>query len=219
MSYIDVTYEVYATPWHVQQKLREMNQYPELSFDCETRGVYSKAQRKEAVQFLKKEGTAQEHRQLALLVANNSGLSFPSLVNVTHFIFGISENHSIILIANYPQEEIQIWNWIARYEGMLYIHNTLLDLKLMYHRVRTFPQRYEDTQLLVKSLVNHVNVWKAKVGLKDLMGVYYHPEWALAVDYEPANLKDPKFLMYGAIDGAGTFKLYRNIEEHIKSLL
>ena len=88
----------------------------------------------------------------------------------------------------------------------------------MYHRVRTFPQRYEDTQLLVKSFVNHVNVWKAKTGLKDLMGAYYHPEWALAVDYEPINLKEPKFLMYGGIDGAATFKLARNIEEHIEGL-
>ena len=214
MSYIKVSYEVCSTPWHTKKMLQKLKQYDRLGFDTETQGVYTKAQRKEATKLLKEENVRPDHRKLALLVANNSGLSFPSLVRVTHFIFGISESESVILITQHPQEEFMIWNWIAEYKGLLLIHNTLFDLKLMYHRIGKFPEFYEDTQLLAKCLINNADVWKAKVGLKDLMGSYYNPKWTLMEDYEPTNLKDPDFLDYAGIDGGAVVKLYENLEEH-----
>jgi hypothetical protein len=143
-------------------------------------------------------------------------LSFPSLVNVTHFIFGVSDHESVILICDNHSLELFIWNWIANYRGLLLVHNTLFDLKLMYHRVRKLPRNYEDTQLLAKCLTNNVNIWKCKVGLKDLMGDYYEPAWAMMDVYEPDDPRDIKFLVYCSIDGAATFKLWHDIQDFME---
>jgi hypothetical protein len=85
----------------------------------------------------------------------------------------------------------------------------------MYNRMGELPKRYEDTALLAKCLTNHSNTWKCKVGLKDLMGEYYDPSWSLFDEYEPENLKDPKFLLYAATDGGATFKLWEIIQEEL----
>lgn len=215
MSIIKVIFEVHANRWHIGKALNELNKYDILSFDTETKGVYSKKERKEAKEYLKRENIPISGKSIALQISSNSGLSFPSLVNVTHFVFGISENESVILVCNSYSLEMLIWRWIARYKGLLIIHNALFDLKLMYHRIKQYPMHYEDTALLAKCLTNNVETWKAKVGLKDLMGSYYDPAWVLVNEYEPDNSKELKFLEYASIDGAATFKLWHDIQNYM----
>jgi len=215
---IDVNFKVYSNRWHVGKILAELSKREIMSFDTETKGVYSKADRKEAKDYLKGENLPVDQKSIALQVSFNSGLSFPSLVSVTHFIFGLSENESVIIVCDNPQLEMFIWKWIAEYKGLLLIHNALFDLKIMYHRIGKFPQNYEDTQLLAKCLTNHVDVWKSKVGLKDLMGSYYAPAWSLYNEYEPESNKDPKFLIYCSIDGAATFKLWYDIKGFMEDM-
>jgi hypothetical protein len=213
---IKVEYEVHSTMWHIKKCLQELQNVPMLSFDTETRGVYTPVERYEAKEYLKKENIPVNEKTLALQVANNSGLSFPTLVNVTHFVFGLTDHSSIVIICDRPQLEKIIWNWIAQYPGKMLVHNTLYDLKIMYSRVGKLPKDYEDTALLAKCMTNNSATWKAKVGLKDLMASYYDPKWALMDDYEPINLKDPGFLMYAAIDGAATVKLWNDIQEYLR---
>jgi hypothetical protein len=212
---IKVDFQVCGTVWHIQKILKELYDYPILSFDTETRGVYTKQERKVASQVLSGKISYDDHK-LASVIANNSGLSYPSLSEVTHFVFGTSSDTSVVIIVYSPHVEMLVWNWLISYRGLLLIHNALFDLKLMYHRTQSYPQYYEDTQLMAKSLTNHCDSWKAKVGLKDLMGSYYSPEWTLIDEYEPENLRDPRFLRYSAIDGAATYKLYEMLLEEFK---
>ena len=146
-----------------------------------------------------------------MVAVSNSGLSYPELIKVTHFVFGISESESVIIICNDTITELKVWNWLSKFKGKLLIHNTLYDLKIMHNRIGVVPEDYEDTQLLAKCLINHALAWKAKVGLKELMADDYDPGWTLIDDYEPEDLKDPRFLRYAAIDGAATFKLWCDI--------
>jgi hypothetical protein len=162
---IEVEYEVRATTWGIQDKLADLVDIDHMSFDIETKGLYGKEQRKEALKLLEQDLDVYTNK-LASVVANNSGLSFPSLVQTTHFIFGISERRSIVLVPPNRQSEILIWSWISRYSGLLLIHNTLFDLKVMYHRVNCLPKRFDDTALMLKTLINNSDVWKAKIGLK-----------------------------------------------------
>lgn len=215
MSIINVEFEVYASLWHIKKILGKLSHKEIMSFDTETKGVYSKEERKEAVKYLKGKDLPVTSKALALQIAENSGLSFPSLVNVTHFIFGLSEDKAVVLICENHNTEMFIWKWLAEYKGLLLIHNSLFDLKLMYHRIGKFPKNYEDTQLLAKCLTNNVVVWKCKVGLKDLMGSFYDPQWILVNEYELENSRDPKFLIYCSIDGAATFKLWLDIRGHL----
>lgn len=214
MSVIHVNFKVYSTAFHIRKALKDLEQHDILGFDTETKGLYSKPERKLAEQQLKDENLPLSDRRICQLVANNSGLSFPSLVAVTHFVFGLSESESVIFISTNPQTELMIWNWVAQHPGLLIIHNTLFDLKIMYNRVRCFPQNYEDSALLAKTYINNADSWKAKIGLKDLVGEYYPPHWALYDKYEPDDLKDPGFLEYTAIDGAANMKLWGLIQEH-----
>jgi hypothetical protein len=67
---------------------------------------------------------------------------------------------------------------------------------------------------MVKTLINNSDVWKAKIGLKDLMGEYYSPAWSVFDSYEPENPLDTNFLDYAAIDGAATYHLHELILEN-----
>ena len=212
MTTIVVEHTVYSSPWFVQKALKKLEDEPFLSFDIETKGVYPKTDRSEALKMLNTDLSLEE-RRLTSIISNNSGLSYPSLVDVTHFIFGTSRSTSVILICSSAQEEMRIWNWIVNYSGCLLIHNTMFDLKVMYHRTEKLPGKYEDTQMMAKVLINNADSWKAKVGLKELMGSYYDPKWTLIDEYEPENPRDPAFIRYAAIDGAATFYLYELIKE------
>jgi hypothetical protein len=207
MSTIKVTREVYFTPWAINQQLSLMVDLPKMSFDIETSGLYSKEQRKEAIKLLDADMTLYNHK-LASVVANNSGLSFPSLTRTTHFIFGISKSHSVVIVVPGRHMELLVWNWLRNYKNKLIIHHALFDLKVMYHRIGDLPHDYDDTALMVKCLINNSDVWKAKSGLKDVMGEYYAPAWALYDEYEPADPLNPAFLDYCAIDGAATYYLH-----------
>jgi len=211
---INVEFETRITTWSIIDKLADLVDVDHMSFDIETKGLYGKEQRKEALKLLDADLDAYTHK-LVSVVANNSGLSFPSLVETTHFIFGISESTAVVLVPPNTNTEMMIWNWLCKYQGLLFIHNTLFDLKVMYHRIRCLPKRYDDTALMLKTLINHSDVWKAKIGLKDAMGSYYSPAWALFDEYEPENPRDSKFLEYAATDGAATFKLWVDIQMHV----
>ena len=77
------------------------------------------------------------------------------------------------------------------------------------------PIDYEDPMLLLKTLVNDVDEWQAKVGLKDFMGQYYDPKWTMIDTYDIVNFKDESFLRYCAIDGAATYYGYELIKERL----
>lgn len=199
----------------INKKLLELVNIPLMSFDIETKGLYSKEERKEAAKLLASGELSLEQHKLASVVANNNGLSFPSLTTTTHFIFGLSKDYSVILIPNSQYFEQVIWNRIKNYQGKLIIHNAGFDLKVMYHRIGELVQDFEDTSIMAKCLINNADSWRAKVGLKELMGSHYSPSWSLYDEYEPEDPADPKFLEYAAIDGAATYFLYELIMENM----
>lgn len=212
---IKVDYQVSASSYGIAKKLKQLSNTPKLSFDTETSGLYNKQEREYAKSLLKNtEKLTKEQLAECRMVAKNDGLSFPSQVRTTHFIFGLSKSQSEILIPSNYRDELVIWEWLKTCESKIFIHNALFDLKIMINRVGALPPDFEDTSLLAKTYLNHVDVWKAKTGLKELMGAYYDPTWVLMKNYEPDNPKEPRFLRYAAIDGAATYYLSEMLEEH-----
>ncbi len=84
MSIIKVTREVYSTPWTINQKLADLTSVDKMAFDIETSGLYTGAQRKEAIKLINEGCDDIGVHKLVSVVANNSGLSFPSLTRTTH---------------------------------------------------------------------------------------------------------------------------------------
>ena len=76
---LDVTFNLRTSPWSINETLSLLSDIPLMSFDIDTRGLYSKDQRKEALKLLDTDLDLYTHK-LASVVANNDGLSFPSLI-------------------------------------------------------------------------------------------------------------------------------------------
>lgn len=214
-DFIDVTYTAIKDKKESIEFLARLNKKPLLAFDTESRSIYTPEDRAEAEELLKS-GDAGEYRQMAHMVLNSSGLSYPEITKTTHFVFSDSISHSTVLVCDDVDSELRVWHSLANYRGKLIVHNFLFDIKTMYLRTGKLPVDFEDTQLMVKSLTNHVDIWRAKVGLKDLMAAYYDPSWGMVEDYEPKDLMDPKFLLYAATDGAACFNLYHTALEYFK---
>ncbi len=212
---IKVNYETYSTDFTIQKALHKLDNLPMISFDTETQSLYSLEEKAEAKELLKS-NLSYEDKKLCKLVARSSGLSNPRLIKVTHFIFGLSRSESIICIANNRKTEEMIFNWLSKYKGKVLVWNSLFDLKIMYERVNKLPIDYEDPMLLLKTLVNDVDEWNSKVGLKDFMGQYYDNKWTLLVDtYDIVDYKNKDFLHYCAIDGCATYYGWEIIQEQI----
>ena len=214
---IDVKYTLYTSSYNIRKQIAKLLERCNiLAFDVETRSVYDKDERAEAKEYLKDSNPSDSLYKHARVVSESSGLSFPTLVRTTHFIFGESRDTSHVVVCTTPELEMFLWNLVADYKGKLLVHNSLFDLKIMFERAGKLPVNFYDTALMVKCLINHVNIWKAKTGLKVLMGEYYIPKWSLMEDYEPENLKKKDFIIYCAIDGASCFYLYELIQEELK---
>ena len=216
---INVDFTLYTSNYGIRKNLPKLlARCNILSFDTEVRSIYNKEERAEAKEYLKDSDPTDKLYKQARVVSESSGLSYPSIVRTTHFIFGESRDKSHVVVCTTPEMEMFIWNLIVEYEGLLLVHNSLFDLKICYERTGKLPKNYKDTALMVKCLINHVNIWKAKVGLKELMGEYYPPKWSLlAGDYETINLKDEAFILYCAIDGCATWYLYELILVEMKN--
>ena len=214
---ITVDHTVYSSEYSIRKYLPELlKRCPILAFDVECRSVYNKEERDEAKAYLKGSTPADPYYRQARVVAESSGLSYPTITKTTHFIFAESKEKVYTIICRTAEMEILIWDLVVNYLGIYLVHNALFDLKICYERTGRLPVNYIDTSLMVKTMINHVDIWKAKVGLKELVGEYYPPSWVMHNDYEPEDYKNPAFIKYCGYDGSGTFLLYELIQEELK---
>lgn len=212
---IEVQFKTISTSWGIRQELKRLSNLELLSFDVEARSLYTPEERDKARNLLKDGDFKYTEKKDLLLISNSSGLSHPSIVWTTHFVFGESDKFSTILVAENFSTELMIWRKLADFKTLLIIHNSLYDLKICHQRTGKLPENYLDTALIAKVLINDANNMNSRTGLKHLMGSYYAPAWGLFEDYDNPNLRDPKFLSYAAIDGAATYKLWELLQEEM----
>lgn len=214
-NFIVVKFKYYSTGYTINKVLLELENRNILSLDFETQPIYTLDERAEAKELVKKyqDELSSKDLRLSKVVANCSGLSHPSITKVTHVIFGLSNKESIVLIINNKEVEQLVMDWITNFKGKFIVHNSLFDLKIVHHRTEKFPIDFDDTQLIVRTLINHTKDWECRTGLKHLIGQDYDPKWTLIESYDIQDFKNKDFLRYCAIDGAATFKLWEDIQE------
>lgn len=101
-------------------------------------------------------------------------------------------------------------------ELRLLLNISSYDFRQIYYRTGKFPPSFEDTQLLAKCILNHVETYKAKTGLKELAGHWYG-DWGISADnFTLSQQFDPTVLRYAATDACATFKLYTSIQTHLQ---
>jgi len=214
MSIIKVSYEIASTSYTIGKILRKLESVPLLAVDTEVRSIYSNKEIKEAKELLKDTtNMSVEIVNELKLIAGSSGLSYPKITKVTHFILSYDKEHSYILLPSTPQEELRIWNWLAKFQGKVLVWNSLFDMKIMYERIQQLPIDLEDPMLMLRTLINDVDSWKCRTGLKEFVGSYYDPKWGMMEDYTNENYKDVSFLQYCANDTSALLLAYELICE------
>lgn len=144
------------------------------------------------------------------------GLSHPALTTVTHLSFAPSRTEAYVIIIDTDEILQAVMDWLVTDTRTQIWHNLSFDGKhIMYHTGK-LPINYDDTQILAKTLLNHVNTWKANTGLKDLMG-WEFGKWKLVdTPFELENMYDEGLLEYAAIDSMATFGLLEDIRNQLK---
>ena len=218
---LHVKYRVTNTLFTTKKVLEHIDAtHTVVSFDIETRSIYTKTQRELAKIALKNiDGLTIEEENEYNRVLHSSGLSHPSIVKTTHIILGLDLEESIIIVIDDDERlEKFVFNWLVRTNVKLLIHNASFDLKMVHHRTGLFPKDYEDTQQLAKSLINDCNNYHSRTGLKLLVGDHYPPKWSMKgdTDYEVKDLKNEHFLDYCAIDGSAVLLLWSMLQEEVK---
>lgn len=147
---------------------------------------------------------------------NASALSHPSRVNITHLSIATSPSEAKVIIVNSPEVLSLIMDYLVTTDVKQIWHNASFDFKHIFHHTDgQMPKDFEDTQILAKTILNHVEVHKAGTRLKDLAGHKYG-DWAVAADmFDMSNLYDEKLLKYAAIDACATFWLWESINRYI----
>ena len=106
---------------------------------------------------------------------------------------------------------MQLQVMLRAVELRLLLNTPSYDFKQIYYYTHKFPKNYEDTQIFAKTIINHVETYKAKTGLKELAGHWYG-DWAISADnFTTSQMYEEHVLRYAATDACATFRLWQSI--------
>lgn len=211
---IKVTYKVASTPYKATQLLSSIPSIAAFDFEAATK--YTAEEQAEYAKMSQDPQYTLQDRRMLHSMAKATALSHPTHVLLTHLSVGISETEAFVIIMHNDRMRRLVLQWLIETDVTQIWHNATFDFKHIYYHTGQFPKNYEDTQQLAKTIINHVETYKAKTGLKELAGPHYG-SWAVAADYFSLDqMFNPKLIEYAAIDGAATMWLWNSIQHHLK---
>lgn len=210
---IQVNYQYTSNIREANQWLRELSQHPVIACDFEVATRYTPQERDDFQSILDDPASSWISQVTARSSLAATALDHPSHCTITHFQAAWSETDSYVFIITSKSMMRRILTYLTTTPQLQIWHNLSYDAKhIMYHTGK-FPINYEDTQILAKTLLNHVEVHKAKTGLKDLAGHWYG-SWGISADnFTLDNLFDASLIKYAATDPCATYKLWTYLNE------
>lgn len=186
---------------------------PIIACDFEAASKYTDEEKEEFKAQLETAGRLDKH--ILQQRIDSSGLSHPSLSRLTHMSLAYSETEAYVFIFDNREIQDAVLNWIVTTPIKQVWHNLCFDGKHILHNTGKLPIDYEDSQVLAKTLLNHVDNSKSATGLKHLMG-YKFGAWAVSSDnFTLANMYSPELIHYAAIDAAATLALWNEMQEFL----
>lgn len=213
---IQVTYKATSNVYIANGYLAEISAHPVISFDFETAVKYTPA---ELASFKEELETNPPKRRRVELQSklDATALGHPSHCTITHCSIAISDHEAYVFILDNPKITSRVLEYLVSSPQKQILHNASYDFRFLHYFTGKMPTDYEDTQLFAKTILNHVEVHKATVGLKELAGKWYG-DWGLSADNFTTNsYYDPKMLRYSATDAAATYKLWLSINSYVQS--
>jgi len=219
MEFQLVTEVNYSYSKDAEEIMTVLNNLPEvIACDFETASRWTNEEKTIMKTFLASEdcdADFEEKRQINQFIESD-GLSHPSLTYITHFSVAWSEKDGFVAILDNPTTRKLVLDWLVTTERKQIWHNLSFDGKLIKYYTGKLPINYEDSEILARCLLNHVETVEAKSGLKVLMG-YKYGEWAVSKDFfNLESIYDEDLIKYAGIDACATYSLWEEMQEHIK---
>ena len=187
---------------------------PIVACDFETASRYTDEEKEEFKAQL--EAASRLDKHILQQRIDSSGLSHQSLSRLTHMSLAYSETEAYVFIFDNQEIQDAVLNWVVTTPIKQVWHNLCFDGKHILHNTGRLPIDYEDSQILAKTLLNHVDNSKSATGLKHLMG-YKFGAWAVSSDnFTLANMYSPELIHYAAIDACATLTLWNEITSFLK---
>lgn len=215
---IQVSYKSTNRAYEANRFLQEIRQYDTIGCDLEVASKYTPSQLEECKLVLEDPDYTKADKIKAQSILNVDGLSHPAHTTVTHGIIGVSETESYVFILDNDRITNLFFNYLVETNQTQIWHNAGFDFKHVLYHTGRFPKHYEDTQILAKCLLNHVNTFKAKTGLKELAGHIYG-EWGISSDnFSIEQMYEDKVIKYAATDAASVLWLWNYINTECDSI-
>lgn len=156
-----------------------------------------------------------EEKRLIRQYINSTGLSHPSLTQITHLSAAWSDQDAFVLVCDDQTMVNLIMQFLVNTEKTMLFHNFGYDGSLIYYYTNKYPKHVIDTQLLAKCILNNADHLKGETGLKSLMS-YKYSKWGLSKESftKEEQYKD-YMLEYSATDACATYALYQDILKDI----
>ena len=212
---VDVTYQSTSNPLIAHKWLSSLD-VPTVACDFETASRYSDEDKAALTDYLSTLTVGSlEYHQIRQQIASD-GLSHPSLSRLTHFSLAWSESDAYVFIIDSQRMHDIILSWITRTHIKQVWHNLCFDGRHIFYHTGKMPIDYEDSQILSKTILNHVNNKKSQTGLKHLMG-YKYGSWAISADdFHLSQMYEEHVLKYAAVDACATYALWQELQDYLK---
>lgn len=210
---IDVLYQSTNDPETAKAWLDSL---PEVfSADFETAVRHSEEEIEEAKKQMVNPELSRKEQIAYQAIAKSSALGHPSHCTITHCSIAVSEKDAYVFIIDDQPIADVVLDFLVQTDKTQVWHNYAYDGRFLMYYAGKSAKNVEDTQIFAKTLVNHVEVFKAATGLKDLAGHWYG-DWGISADnFNLSQQYEEHVLKYAAIDACATYKLWTYLNEFV----
>lgn len=211
---IDVTYQATNDATEAKNLITEL---PDLfAADFETALRYSPSVIKASKEAMLDTSLPKLERVKHQAVANASALGHPSHCTITHCSMASSENEGLVFIIDNQDIADVVLDFLTETDKTQVWHNYCYDGRFLRYYQGKDAKNVEDSQILAKTLINSVEIFKAKTSLKDLAGAWYG-DWGISSDnFTVEQQHEEHVLHYSAIDACATYKLWKYLNKFIR---
>jgi DNA polymerase I-like protein with 3'-5' exonuclease and polymerase domains len=211
MNIIKVNYQSTNNAYKAKQFIEEIKKYPIIAWDFETAIKYTQEQIDEWKTLLSNPELSKMERVNLQSKVDATSLDHPSHCMITHCSIAISEDEAYVFILDNTTITKFILNFLVNSPQKQVLHNASYDFRFLQYFTNGLPKDYEDTMILAKTLLNHVETYKASVKLKELAGHMYG-QWAISADsFTLERMYDSDMLLYSGTDSCATMWLWNYI--------
>ena len=180
-----------------------------IACDFETSVRYTKEEQAKAKELSLLQEIAKLERIKQQAIAKASALGHPYHCTITHCSIAWSEKDAFVFIIDAQPIADTVLQFLTTTLRKQVWHNYGYDGRFIRYYADGDAPDIEDTQIMAKTIINHVEVFKAKTGLKDLAGAWYG-DWGISSDsFDVSQQYKEYVLKYAAIDACATWKLFQ----------